>query len=127
MATQKHTQEVNDAELSALYEGVMSCQPFVPPGEMEDIANLVFSKERVIRNWRLAALIGSKDGEFFRELASDANKAQSLAPAVRPLMDAAMLLHSMAEIMTIVSDRIMVAGCNHDRFNEWMEAGVEAA
>ena len=91
---------------------------------MEQWADLVFSKERVIRNWRLAALIASKDGAFFRELADDAGKAESLAPVVGTLNDAAELLRVMARIMDAVSTRIAVAGCNHPGFNEWMEADI---
>ena len=113
---------VNDDELNALYEGVMSCQPLVPPEEMEALADLVFSKDKLIRAWRCAALFGSKDGKFFRELANDATKAQALAPVVGALKDTASLMRVMAEIMDGTSTRIAIAGCNHDDFSKWQQA-----
>ena len=108
-----------DAGLDAVYEGVMNCRPIVPPEEMEALADLVFSKEKVIRAWRCAALIGSKDGAFFRELSTDEDKAQTLAPIVGALKDAATLMRVMAEIMDSASTRIVIAGCNHEKFNDW--------
>lgn len=124
MATENvsHGAGSESEDLERIYQDVLCCQPIVPPSEMEALADLVFSKERLIRNWRLAALVGSKDGEFFRELASDADKAKALAPTVDVLRNAAELLRGMAQVMESVSCRIMVAGCNHEHFNEWMEA-----
>ena len=123
MATENvnHGSEAGE-DLDKVYQDVLCCQPIVLPSEMEALADLVFSKERVIRSWRLAALVGSKDGEFFQELANDADKAKALAPTVDALRDAAGVLRSMAEVMESVSCRIMVAGCNHEHFNEWMES-----
>lgn len=111
----------DDVDLDQLYEKVMTCEPLIAPAAMDQLADLVFSKERVIHNWRMAALIASKDGAFFKEMASDPDKAKALAPIVGALDDAAELLRSMAEIMTSVSIRIGVAGCAHEDFNKWTE------
>lgn len=122
MATKKTTtHELTDDDADAIFNQVMTCEPAVPKDKLEDLANLVFSKERVIRNWRLAALLGSKDGTFFKELSTDEEQAKALAAAVDPLRDAAQLLRGMAEIMDCVSARVMVAGCNHRDSNAWME------
>jgi len=66
------------------------------------MADLIFSKELVIRPYRLAALIDGKGNEFF----SDASTVQSLAPAIVSLEDGATLLRAMADLMTSVSQRI---------------------
>ena len=120
-ANVNHGADGNDEDMEKIYQDVLHCQPLLPPGEMEAMADLVFSKERVIRVWRFAALVGSKDGEFFRELASDAETAKVFAPTVGVLSDAATLLRDFAQIMESAACRIMVAGCNHEHFNKWAQ------
>lgn len=121
-ANVNHSADGNDEDMEKIYQDVLHCHPLVPLGEMEALADLVFSKERVVTTWRLAALVGSKDGEFFRELASDAEMAKALAPTVDALSNAATLLRDVAQIMEGAACRIMVAGCNHEDFNKWAQA-----
>lgn len=116
------THKLIDEEADAIFNQVMTCEPAVPHDELESLANLVFSKERVVRSWRAAALLGSKDGTFFKELSTDEEQAKVFAAVVDPLRNTAKLLRGMAELMDCVSTRIMVAGCNHQHFNAWMEA-----
>lgn len=106
-------------EVDALYESVMSCAPVVSPEDVERYADLVFSKEHVIRAWRAAAFFGSKGGEFYKELSNDKEKARAAAPIVEPLKHTAKLIRDMADIMDSVSARISVAGCNHRDFDKW--------
>lgn len=116
---------VNDDRLEALYQGVMTCEPVIPVDLQDEVADLVFSKERMIRAWRLAAFLGTKDGSFFKELSTDATMAQTFAPVLGALEDTAELLREMASIMDCVGTRVAVAGCNHQKFEEWKNEDVE--
>jgi hypothetical protein len=108
------------AELDALYESVLHCRPVIREDEAHRLADLVFDKEHIVREWRLTALLASKGGAFYKELSEDSEKAQALAPAVEPLIGFAKLLRDMANFADCVSARVMTAGCNHDRFVDWM-------
>lgn len=121
MATETVNQGTDDHELDALYEQVMQCEPAVPPHDMEMLADLVRNNERVGRQWRLTALLASKGGAFFRELSEDSDQAKALAPTVELLRDFAGLLRTMADLADCASSRVMVAGCNHEQFNEWAQ------
>ena len=122
VAKKRTTRKSKDSELDALYEGVMTCKPVVDPADMEELADRVFSKGHLIRAWRMAALVGSKDGAFFKGLSTESDQAKALAAFVDPMRSTAELLRCMAKIMDCISTRIVVAGCNHEQFNEWMEA-----
>ncbi len=111
----------SDKELDALYEQVLHCEPAIAPQDVERLADLVLSNERVGRNWRLTAVIAGKGGEFYRELADDAEKARTLAPVIESLRDFAKLLRQISELADSASARIMVAGCNHEHFPDWMK------
>jgi len=115
------TKTVTDRELDALYDSVMKCEPVIPPNEVDQVANLVFSKERVIRAWRAAALLGSKGGDFYREVAEKEDLARALAEGIAPIQCTAEVLREMAGIMDCVAARLLTAGCNHEHFNDWME------
>ena len=80
----------------------------------------------MIRPWRLAALLASKNGDFFKALSTDADQAEVLAAAVGPMQATAELLRGMAETMDCVASRVMVAGCNHVEFDSWMLKPVAA-
>ena len=119
MAKKKSTNPDDHNDLDAIYAGVMNCESAIPVNEMARLADLVMNQERVGRSWRLTALLASKGGEFFRDVAEDAAKAQALAAAVGPLNDFEKLLRMMADLAGCVSARLLVAGCNHEKFNEW--------
>jgi hypothetical protein len=109
-----------DNELDAIYDQVMHCEAAIAPQDVERLADLVLSNEVVGRNWRLTALLAGKDGEFYRELSEDEGKAEALAPATESLRDFAKLLRQMADLADSASARIMVAGCNHEHFTDWI-------
>jgi hypothetical protein len=110
-----------DNELDALYEQVLHCEPAIAPQDVERLADLALNQEQVGRNWRLTALIAGKGGEFYRELAEDAGKAEALAPVTETLRDFARLLRQVADLADSASARIMVAGCNHEQFLDWVK------
>ena len=110
----------DDKALDELYEQVLHCEPAIAPQDVELLADLVMNQERIGRNWRLTALIAGKGGEFYRELAENADHAQMFAPTTICLRDFARLLRHVADLADSVSARIMVAGCNHEHFNDWM-------
>jgi hypothetical protein len=72
--------------------------------------------------WRLTALITSKGGAFFKELSESEEQAKALAPTVDTLRAFSERLQMVAKLADTAASRIMVAGCNHENFNEWMEA-----
>ena len=110
----------DDEQLGQLYEQVITCESAIPQNELEPLADLVGNNERVGRQWRLTALLASKDGAFFREVAENEEKAKALAPTIELLTDFAGLMRTMAELAECASSRLLVAGCNHENFNDWM-------
>lgn len=110
-----------DDELEALYKDVLKCEPAIPPEQLDLLANMVRDNESVGRPWRLTALIASKDGAFFTELSESEEKAKALAPTVDALREFSDRLQMMAKLADCAASRIMVAGCNHEDFNEWMK------
>lgn len=118
MATSDVTQdEAPSAE--ELLESVLTCEPALPPEEMEALADRVRSNEFVGRPWRLTALLASKDGSFFRDVANSQEHAQALAPTVDVLHAFAKSLRGMADLADCAAARVLVAGCNHPDFNKW--------
>jgi hypothetical protein len=110
-----------ESELDQLFEQVMTCESAIPPSELEPLADLIRNQERVGRQWRLTALLASKNGEFFREVANDEEQARVLAATIGPLEDFSKLLRAMADLADCASSRLMVAGCNHEDFNDWVK------
>ena len=112
----------DDDDLDTLYEGVMNCEPAIPPADMERVADLVRDNARIGRSWRLTALLASKDGAFYRGVADDAELAQAFAATIGPLQDFAKTLRTVADLADTAHARILVAGCNHEHFNDWVTA-----
>ncbi|AJX82575.1 hypothetical protein [Burkholderia pseudomallei] len=110
----------DDKALDELYEQVLHCEPAIAPQDVGPLADLVMNQEQVGRNWRLTAMIAGKGGEFYRELAVNADHAQTFAPVTLCLRDFAKLLRQVADLADSASARIMVAGCNHEHFNDWV-------
>lgn len=104
-----------------MFEQVMNCGPALPPDRLEEVADMVRDQGLTGRPWRLAALLASKDGAFFKDLAHDPEKAQALAPSVAVLYEFADRLRGVAELAECAAGRVMVAGCNHPQFNTWAE------
>ncbi len=119
MATDTLNHEAEDEDIDAIYERILSCEPALPPNEMEQMADLVFSNERVVRQWRFTAMLASKEGAFFRELSEDAEKAKVFAPTVETLKVFATLLREVAKLADCAAARVAVAGCNHQQFLVW--------
>jgi hypothetical protein len=107
-------------ELDALYEGVMNCDAVIASGDVDYVADMVFDKERVVRLWRLAAFISSKDGSFYRKIAADAEAAEAMATTIEPLREFAKTLRKVADLADRASARLLVAGAAHEKFIEWM-------
>lgn len=107
-------------EMDRLYQQVMNCEPAIVPSELEPLADLIGNNERVGRQWRLTAVLASKDGTFFRDLAENEDAAKALAPTVDLLNDFAKLMRKMADLAECGASRVLVAGCNHVHFNDWL-------
>ena len=114
-------------KVDAFFEQVMTCEPAVNPADAPMLADLIFSKERMIRSWRAAAMLASKGGDFYRDLSTNAEHAQTWAGVLDPIEGAAKLLREMADIMDCVTARVGIVGCYHERFNEWRKAGEGAS
>ena len=112
-------QQTEGAELAALDQQVMACEPALAPDQLDKVADMVRDQEATGRPWRLAALLATKDGDFFKELANDPEKAKVLAPTVSVLQDFAERMRGVAELAECAAARVMVAGCNHEQFNAW--------
>lgn len=128
MANENVTQATHgdsDADLDLLYERVLTCESAIRLSDLEPLADMVMNQEKVGRQWRLTALLASKDGTFFKEVATDEGKAKALAPTVGLLSDFAALLRGMADLAECASGRLMIVGCNHEKFNEWMKAATD--
>ena len=104
------------------FDQVVTCEPALPPEDVKELADLVMDQERVGQQWRLTAVLASKEGEFFRDLSKDADKAQALAPTIDTLLAFAKLLRSVADLADCAAHRVLVAGCAHEHFNEWVAA-----
>lgn len=111
----------DDPSIDQIYEQVLNCEFVIPPEDVDRMADMVFSKEKVIRQWRLTALLASKDGAFYRELSENEDQAKTFAPMVEVLNDFARTLRGMADLAECAAMRITVAGCNHEEFNTWMK------
>lgn len=108
-------------ELDALYEQVMSCESAIPEAQLEPLSELVKSNEYVGRQWRLTAFLASKNGDFFHEVSVNAEQAEALAATIAPLRHFAVLMRQMADLADCASSRLLVAGCNHENFNDWVK------
>jgi hypothetical protein len=113
-----------DDDMDAIFEQVMSCNPALPPDQLDEVANMVLDQALTGRPWRLAALLATKDGAFFKDLASNPESAQSLAPTVEILQAFAERMRGIAELAECAAARVMVAGCNHEQFNTWASEGA---
>lgn len=111
----------DQVDLEAVYQQVLVCEPAIPPDEVEPLADLVMKKERVGRPWRLTAVVAGEDGEFFKRIATSVETAKAFAPTVNVLRDFAGLLRTMADLAECSAARIATAGCNHEKFLDWME------
>lgn len=105
-----------------IYESVMTCEPALAAQDVSLLADLVGNKPAICRPWRLTALLAGKSGEFYRELATSEPLAQAFAATPDCLRDFAARLREVADLADCVSARVMVAGCNHPRFDEWAAA-----
>ena len=72
-----------------------------------------------VRPWRLAALLATKDGAFFNELANDPEKAKAFAPTASVLRGFAERMRMVAKLAECAAARVLVAGCNHEQFSTW--------
>lgn len=115
----REDQTPEGAELDALYDQVMTCAPALAPEMLDTVADMAIDQEATGRPWRLAALLATKDGAFFKELANDPEQARVLAPTVAALQDFAERMRGVADLAECVAARVAVAGCNHDQFNAW--------
>lgn len=112
-------QQDADGNIDALYEQVLNCEPALAPDQLDKVAGMAMDQEATGRPWRLAALLATKDGAFFKELATDPEQAKALAPTVSALQDFAERMRRIAELAECAAARVMVAGCNHESFNAW--------
>lgn len=111
-------------DLDRIYEQVMTCEPMIAKEQVDQLADMVFSKEDFIRQWRMTAFLAGEGGPFYADLAENEDKARALAPIAEILTDFSKMLHDMANMAKGASARIMVAGCNHENFTDWMKEGA---
>lgn len=110
-----------DAKLDAIYEDVMKCESAIPAGDVDALADIVRNNQRMGIPWRLTAALAGKDGAFFRDVAENEETAKTFATLVDPLRDFAEMLRKVAELADCAACRVMVAGCNHEKFNDWVK------
>lgn len=111
MAKQTVQRELSDAEANEIFESVFACKPAIPEVDLQEVADLVGNQERVIHAWRLAAFLGTKGGDFFKNMTAD--EAATLAEAVEPLRQFSDLMRSMSEVSKTVATRLSVACIFH--------------
>jgi hypothetical protein len=111
MASENVHTELTDEDAERFFETVFACEPAIPPEDMNEVANLVFSKERVIRSWRLAAFLGSKGGDFYKNMSTE--QAEALAAGMGPLQEFSKLAQTMSEMASSMAARATVACIFH--------------
>lgn len=109
------------AELDAIYEGVMTCQPALLPSLVDEVAAAIKDNEQMGVPWRITAVLAGKDGEFFKQVASDAETAKTIATLMDGLTSFSKRLELMKQLADTVTCRLLVAGCNHEKFNDWVK------
>lgn len=109
-----------------LFKSVIASEPVLKEAELDDFAGLPANVEHFVRKWRCMAVLATKDGAFYQELSDDPSKAETFAPTVNMLHEFADLLREAAKMADCVSTRVMVAGCGHKDFVQWMEADISA-
>lgn len=67
------------ADLDAIYEGVMNCQPALMPSLVDEVADAILDNQQMGMPWRITAVLAGKDGEFFKQVANDAETAKTMA------------------------------------------------
>lgn len=108
-----------EARLDALYKGVLKCEPALLPSLLDEVADAVLDNEQIGRPWRLTAVLATKDGTFFDQVSSDADLAKTMASCIDVLDSFSKRLELMKKLADTVTARLMVAGCNHEKFNDW--------
>ena len=119
MKQARNEEQTDDAELDALYQQVMTCEPALAPDQLDAVADMVRDLGATVRPWRLAALLATKDGAFFNELANDPEKAKAFAPTASVLRGFAERMRMVAKLAECAAARVLVAGCNHEQFSTW--------
>lgn len=109
------------AELDAIYEGVMTCQPALLPSLVDEVAAAIKDNEQMGVPWRITAVLAGKDGEFFKQVANDAETAKTMATLMDGLTSFSKRLEQMKKLADTVTCRLLVAGCNHEKFNDWVK------
>ncbi len=115
------TETNEDDDLEAVYQSVMTCQPALLPSMVEKLSNVVKDNEQMGIPWRVTSVMASKDGEFFRKVANDAETAKTMAAMIDGLISFSQRLEMMKGLADTVINRLLVAGCNHEKFNDWMK------
>ena len=110
-----------DAELHAIYEGVMTCQPVLSPSLVEEVADAIRDNDQMGVPWRITAVLASKDGEFFKQVANDVDTAKTMAGLIDGLQGFSKRLEAMKKMADAVTARLQVAGCNHIKFDDWVK------
>ena len=109
------------AELDAIYEGVITCQPALLPSLVDEVAAAIKDNEQMGVPWRITAVLAGKDGEFFKQVANDAETAKTMATLMDGLTSFSKRLEQMKKLADTVTCRLLVAGCNHEKFNDWVK------
>ena len=108
-------------KLNVLYQGVLNCQSALLPSLVNEVADSVRDNEQMGIPWRITAVLAGKDGEFFRQVADDAETAKTMATLIDGLRHFSQRLDQMKKFADTVTARLLVAGSNHEKFGEWMK------
>lgn len=111
MANENVHSELTGEDAERFFEAVFTCEPAIQPEDMNKVADMVFSKEHVIRAWRMAAFLGAKGGDFYKNMSSE--QAGALAAATGPLQEFSKLAQAMSEMASSMAARVSVACCFH--------------
>lgn len=112
---------LTEEDSEKLFKDVLACEPAMAIEMLDEFADLPRSNERFGRQWRSTAVLATKGGDFYRKLSDDASMAKVMAPMVYILTDFAKVLREAAELADRVAARVMIAGCGHEDFIEWMK------
>lgn len=121
MAESTLGERLTDDEADRIFEQVMACEPALGQDDFDRVAGLVMQQDQVGMRWRLAAVAASKGGDFYREVAEDAEKGRTAALMVEELHHFISLLQGMKDLAECAAARLLVAGCNHPDFPNWQE------
>lgn len=114
------------AELEAIFQGLMSCEPLISEDVHDGLRDLAESPDMTVRPWLFMAYVANQGGAFFEEISEDADTARLMASMSKVLDEFAERMNMVADLAGKSALRIRLAGCNHPDFDKWREEDPNA-